>query len=190
MRPALEGSDAVKIDDSDGGGGCLQSPGGFVGELTWQEKRAVVHGWSIVSPFLHGLHCFYLDSYCCYFLWLMSHLSAPPSPSYSLYLNQCCLLHRPQAGDDLWFLADGLAGELLQYCHAHQAGGSGQGKSATVCFPPPKTPWGWMDGWEPGICGAFRGAALCGKEWALLLGQEFSSFFFGVSASRSDLWCM
>lgn len=52
--------------------------------------------------------------------------SSPTSPTSTstVYLLFC----RPQAGDDLWLLEDGLAGELLQYCHDHQAGGSGQGR--------------------------------------------------------------
>lgn len=39
------------------------------------------------------------------------------------------LLRRTQAGDDLRLLEDGLAGELLQHRHDHQAGGGGPGRS-------------------------------------------------------------
>lgn len=49
----------------------------------------------------------------------------PPPASPTVYLLFC----RPEAGDDLRLLEDGLAGELLQYCHDHQVGGSGQGRS-------------------------------------------------------------
>lgn len=49
-------------------------------------------------------------------------------PYLPLCIYSSLFLRRPQAGDDLRFLADGLAGELLQYCHDHQAGGSGKGK--------------------------------------------------------------
>ncbi len=78
------------------------------------------------------------------FLHLLPSLFFSHSSVYTatVYL----LLHRPQAGDDLWLLADGLAGELLQYCHDHQAGGSGQGR-----FPFPLSCdlssrlWRWME---------------------------------------------
>lgn len=52
-----------------------------------------------------------------------------PPPAY-------LLLCRPQAGDDLRLLEDGLAGELLQHCHDHQAGGSGQGMFLLFPFSP------------------------------------------------------
>lgn len=68
-------------------------------------------------------------------------------PLLHLYLRCISLLLcRPQAGDDLRLLEDGLAGELLQYCHDHQAGGGGQGRfpfplSCDLSKPPVK-----MDG--------------------------------------------
>lgn len=53
-------------------------------------------------------------------------LLPPPPPTLVLHL-----LRRTQAGDDLRLLEDGLAGELLQHRHDHQAGGGGPGR-----FPP------------------------------------------------------
>lgn len=101
----------------------------------------------------------YNDGYCCYFLWLMAHLSALlilpllslPTPLLSPTLPPIPLLYlilcRPQAGDDLWLLEDGLAGELLQYCHDHQAGGSGQGRfPIPLSFDLLSTVWRWMEG--------------------------------------------
>lgn len=73
-------------------------------------------------------------------LFFFSHSSTYASTVY-------LLLCRPKAGDDLRLLEDGLAGELLQYCHDHQAGGSGKGR-----FPFPLSrdlssrPWRWMEG--------------------------------------------
>lgn len=58
-------------------------------------------------------------------LHLPAYFFSPPPTSPTVYLLFC----RPEAGDDLRLLEDGLAGELLQYCHDHQAGGSGQGRS-------------------------------------------------------------
>lgn len=51
---------------------------------------------------------------------------APPPPLWLLPPPVCLL--RAEAGDDLRLLEDGLAGELLQHRHDHQAGGGGPGK--------------------------------------------------------------
>lgn len=51
------------------------------------------------------------------------------------FTDFCFSLRRAQAGDDLRLLEDGVAGELLQHRHDHQAGGSGQGNvSASHTF--------------------------------------------------------
>lgn len=143
----------------------------------------------------------YIDGYCCYFLWLMAYLSAllillsflylrlPPLPFSSptppsippLYIPLLC---RPQAGDDLRLLEDGLAGELLQYCHDHQAGGGGQGRfpfplSCDLSKQPVK-----MDGgnvflelplsftiYQDSCC-----APCCGRKWLPLSDHEWSPF--------------
>lgn len=56
---------------------------------------------------------------------IFPELLPPPTPPV------LHLLRRTQAGDDLRLLEDGLAGELLQHRHDHQAGGGGPGR-----FPP------------------------------------------------------
>ena len=89
--------------------------------------------WLISPPSLSS--CFLL-------LHLLSSLLLPPPSSPPIPIAVYPLLRRPQAGDDLRLLADDLAGELLQYCHDHQAGGSGPGR---FLFPfvlwPLQTQW-------------------------------------------------
>ena len=155
-------------------GACLHNGWGFVGVLKWHfsvvlgEHRAGNSSWMThcYSVPWHGLHtastlmviaAIFSD------LWLIS----PPSSSSSLFLSVHLLpshsstytstvylrLCRPQAGDDLRLLEDGLAGELLQYCHDHQAGGGGPGR-----FPFPFVLWPLQppakDGWRECISGA------------------------------------
>lgn len=133
---------------------CLHNGSGFVGVLKWHfsvvlgEHRAgnsswMTHCYSIPWHGLHSASTLMVIAAIFSDLWLISPPSLSssrslPPPSllafFSPSLFSTCtstvyfLLHRPQAGDDLRLLADGLAGELLQYCHDHQAGGSGQGR--------------------------------------------------------------
>lgn len=102
----------------------------------------MTHCYSIPWHGLHSTTTFMVIAAIFSDLWLIcppSSLSSFPfsSPTTSR-LPPCfppppllppayLLLCRPQAGDDLRLLEDGLAGELLQHCHDHQAGGSGQG---------------------------------------------------------------
>lgn len=53
------------------------------------------------------------------------------SSTSALFLVFC----RAQAGHDLWFLADGLAGELLQHCDDHQTGGGGKSEYSIPTAP-------------------------------------------------------
>lgn len=117
-------------------------------------------------------------------LFSSSTLSSPISFSvlhpcfYCIYPFLC----RPQAGDDLWLLEDGLAGELLQYCHDHQASGSGQGRFSLPFVLWPLQPPVKMDGgdvflelplsfliYQKSCC------ALCrGRKWLPLSDHEWS----------------
>lgn len=94
--------------------------------------------------YIHGYcRCFYSLTYVpttlLSFLPPLCNFSSPfRLPAYPLHL-----LRRPQAGDDLRLLEDGVAGELLQHRHDHQAGGSGQGNVSALPHPLLT----WMDGW-------------------------------------------
>lgn len=105
-----------------------------------------VHWWLLL---LFSLTYYHLSSFHIVLSPSVTSLPLPPcfhssTCNSAVYL----LLHRPQARDDLRFLADGLAGELLQHCHDHQAGGGGQGR-----FPSPLSCdlfsrlWRWMERW-------------------------------------------
>lgn len=126
---------------------CLHNGSGFVGVLKWHftvvlgEHRAGNSSWMThcYSIPWHGLHntstlmviaaiFFWLMVYPSTLLILLSFSSSTFSPCFFSPSSLYPLLRRPQAGDDLRLLADGLAGELLQYCHDHQAGGGGQGR--------------------------------------------------------------
>lgn len=150
-------------------GGCLHNGWGFVGVLKWHssvglgEHRMGNSSWMThcYSFHWHGLYststllviaASFSDWWFNFpplllFLHLLSslffffsHFSTYTSAAY-------LLLRRPQAGDDLRFLEDGLAGELLQYCHDQQAGGSGPGR---FLFPLSgdlsSRQWRWMEG--------------------------------------------
>lgn len=81
------------------------------------------------------------------FLFLHPFSSFFPSHSFTYIFTVYLLLRRPQAGDDLRLLADGLAGELLQYCHDHQAGGSGKGRCPfPLSCDLSSRLWRWMEG--------------------------------------------
>lgn len=148
----------------------LHNGGGFVGVLKWhfsvvlEQRAAIVHEWHIVTLFpgmdytlpvhwwlllLFSLTYYHLSSFHIVLSPSVTSLPLPPC-FHSSTCNSVVylLLHRPQARDDLRFLADGLAGELLQHCHDHQAGGGGQGR-----FPSPLSCdlfsrlWRWMERW-------------------------------------------
>lgn len=162
---------------------CLHNGGGFVGVLKWHfsvvlgEHRAGNSSWMThcYSTPWHGLHSastFVVIAAIYSDLWLISppplsssffslplplpsllyffYFSPTPPPTSTVYH----LLRRPQAGDDLRLLADGLAGELLQYCHDHQAGGSGQGRYPLFSLCPLTSPATNEDGWRKCISGA------------------------------------
>lgn len=139
-------------------GACLHNGGGFVGVLKWHfsvvlgKHRAgnsseVTHCYAVSWHGLHSASTLMVIAAIFSDLWPISppsfstHLfplssstfcfSSPSHPPTSTVYH---LLHRPQAGHDLRLLADGLAGELLQYCHAHQAGGSRQGRETPLLF--------------------------------------------------------
>lgn len=146
-------------------GGCLHNGWGFVGVLKWHSS--VVLGEHRMGNRLWMTHCYSIPWHGLYststllviaasfsdlwfnfpplfrFLHLLSHFSTHTSVVY-------LLLRRPQAGDDLRFLEDGLARELLQYCHDQQAGGSGQGR---FLFP--------------------LSGDLCSRQWRLMEGMCF-----------------
>lgn len=192
-------------------GACLHNGWGFVGVLKWHfsvvlgEHRAgnsswMTHCYSIPWHGLHSASTLMVIAAIFYDLWLISPPSSSSSLSLFLHLLPALLfffshssiytstvyllLRRPQAGDDLWLLADGLAGELLQYCHDHQAGGSGQGR-----FPFPLSCdlssrlWRWMEGnvflelplsfaiYQKNCC-----ALCCGRKWLPLSDHEWSPF--------------
>lgn len=156
-----------------------------------------VHWWLLL---LFSLTYYHLSSF---HIVLSPSVTSLPLPLPPCFHSSTCnsvvylLLHRPQARDDLRFLADGLAGELLQHCHDHQAGGGGQGR-----FPSPLSCdlfsrlWRWMERWilkfplSRAIYSKSCSALFLWEEMAAAVWSWVITFYFGGCGPRSELWCL